>query len=229
MRKSLILMLAAGLSAAAPRAGADGFQRAALAPLASPELVSETQMLRLDANLQKAMETGDFVGLAVAVVRGGEVAFLHTYGETEIGSGEAVDPETLFRLASLSKGFASSMVGLAVSEGRLSLDEPVAAFAPELALPGGAEKSLTLADILSHRTSLPPNAFDNLLEAGTAPSAILPQYRKVKSICPVSDCYAYQNILYDLSSRALARAYREAYADLVGEKLFKPLGMKTAS
>lgn len=229
MRTLIWAALTAGLSGLALTASADGFQRAALAPLASPELVAETQMLRLDTNLQKAMETGDFVGLAVTVVRGGEVAFLRTYGETEIGSGEAVNPDTLFRLASLSKGFASSLVGLAVSEGRLSLDEPVTGFAPELALPGGAEKLLTLADILSHRTSLPPNAFDNLLEAGTAPGAILPQYRKVKSICPVSDCYAYQNILYDLSSRALARAYSEAYADLVGEKLFQPLGMKTAS
>lgn len=229
MHKSLFTAFAAASLSLAPAARADGLPRAALAPFASPQVVAEAQLLRLDAQLQRAMDTGDFVGLAVAVVRGGEITFLRTYGETEIGSGDAVDPDTLFRIASLSKGFASSLVGLAVSEGKLSLDQPAAGIAPELALPGGGEKALTLADLLSHRTGLPPNAYDNLLEAGVLPGAILPQFRKVKPICPVSDCYAYQNITYDLAGRALARAYDETYAELVQERLFAPLGMNTAS
>jgi len=175
------------------------------------------------------METGDFVGLAVAVVRNGEVTFMRTYGETEIGSGAPVTEDTVFRLASLSKGFAASMVGVAVAENRLSLEAPAAGFAPELALPGGAEKSLTLAHLLSHRTGLPPNAYDNLLEAGVMPEAILPQFRKVKPVCPAADCYAYQNITFDLSARALAGAYGQPFADLVETRLFAPLGMRTAS
>ena len=165
----------------------------------------------------------------MAVVHDGDVRFLRTYGETEAGSGRPVDPDTVFRIASLSKGFASSLVGLAVSEDKLSLSAPVSGFAPELALPRGGEKSLTLADILSHRTGLPPNAYDNLLEAGILPEAILPEYRKVKPTCPVSDCYAYQNIPYDLSGRALASAYDAPFPALVEDRLFKPLGMKTAS
>lgn len=200
-----------------------------LASFASPTVVADVQLLRLDQTLQTAMGTGDFVGLAVAVVRNGEVTFLNTYGETETGNGEAVTPDTVFRIASLSKGFASSMVGLAVSEGRLSLDAPVSGFAPELALPGGSESRLTLASLLSQRTGLPPNAYDNLLEDGIEPVRILPMYRKVKPTCPAASCYAYQNVTYDLSGRALAAAYGEAYSQLVEERLFAPLGMKTAS
>lgn len=229
MHKALFVPLAAALMALTPAASAEGRRRAALAPFATPQVVAEAKLLRLDADLESAMDTGDFVGLAVAVVRNGEITFLRTYGETEIGSGEPVDPDTMFRIASLSKGFASSLVGLAVSEGKLSLDAPAAQIAPQLALPGGGEKALTLADLLSHRTGLPPNAYDNLLEAGVSPDAILPQFRKVKPICPASDCYAYQNITYDLAGRALARAYDETYAELVEERLFGPLGMTTAS
>ena len=229
MKRLFAGVLAACSAALVPAAGADALQRAALAPLASPQVVAEVQLLRLDANLRRAIDTGDFVGLGVAVVRGGEVVFLRTYGETGIDSGERVNEDTLFRIASLSKGFASSLVGLAVSEGKVSLEAPATGFAPELALPRGGEKSLTLAHLLSHRTGLPPNAYDNLLESGLSPEAILPQFRKVKPICPVSDCYAYQNITYDLSGRALARAYGEPFAQLVEERLFAPLGMKTAS
>lgn len=229
MQKAIIGLVAAGLLGFLPVAEAGSLQRAMLAQFATPPIIAEVQLLRLDANLQAGMQTGDFVGLGVAVVRDGEVRLLRTYGETEAGSGRPVDPDTLFRIASLSKGFASSMVGLAVSEGKLSLSAPVSGFAPELALPRGGEKSLTLADILSHRTGLPPNAYDNLLEAGISPDAILPEYRKVKPTCAVADCYAYQNIPYDLSSRALAAAYDAAFSDLVEQRLFAPLGMKTAS
>jgi len=229
LHKALFGLVAAGLLSLFPTAQASGLQRALLAQFASPPIIAEAQLLRLDANLQTAMLTGDFVGLGVAVVRDGEVRYLRTYGETEAGSGEKVDADTLFRIASLSKGFASSMVGLAVSEGKLSLSAPVSGFAPELALPRGGEQSLTLADILSHRTGLPPNAYDNLLEAGLLPEAILPQYRKVRPTCAVADCYTYQNIPFDLSGRALAAAYDAAFSDLVKERLFAPLGMKTAT
>ena len=224
--KAVVGLLVAGLPGLFAVASA---QVLPLVPFISPPIIAEVQILRLDATLAKAMDTGDFVGLSVAVVHDGDVRFLRTYGETEAGSGRPVDPDTVFRIASLSKGFASSLVGLAVSEDKLSLSAPVSGFAPELALPRGGEKSLTLADILSHRTGLPPNAYDNLLEAGILPEAILPEYRKVKPTCPVSDCYGYQNIPYDLSGRALASAYDAPFPALVEDRLFKPLGMKTAS
>ena len=224
--KAAVGLLVAGLPGLFAVASA---QVLPLVPFISPPIIAEVQILRLDATLAKAIDTGDFVGLSVAVVHDGDVRFLRTYGETEAGSGRPVDPDTVFRIASLSKGFASSLVGLAVSEDKLSLSAPVSGFAPELALPRGGEKSLTLADILSHRTGLPPNAYDNLLEAGILPEAILPEYRKVKPTCPVSDCYAYQNIPYDLSGRALASAYDAPFPSLVEDRLFKPLGMKTAS
>ncbi len=229
MYKSLTGLLAAAVSSFLLASGAHAAPPAALAPFASPQAISDVQLLRLNENLKQAMQTGDFVGLAVAVVRNGEVTFLRTYGETEIGSGAPINEDTLFRIASLSKGFASTMVGLAVTEGKLSLTAPVTGFAPDLALPRGAQQSLTLAELLSHRTGLPPNAYDNLLEAGLSPDAIVPQYRSVKLICPASDCYAYQNITFDLAGRALVNAYGKPFTDLVATRLFTPLGMTTAS
>lgn len=229
-KRVLFLAAMAFLStAAAAGDGSGDHAPAQLAPFADPLSLEANQLETLDATLESAMATGDFVGLAVAVVKDGQTTFLKTYGVTDVASGAAVTPDTLFRIASLSKGFASSLAGLAVAEGKLSLDAPAIDFAPELALAGGAEKSLTLSHLLSHRTGLPPNAYDNLLEAGIAPDAILPQYSKVKPICGVGQCYAYQNVAYDIAGRALAETYHEPYADLVRERLFTPLGMKTAS
>ncbi|NWG71606.1 MAG: beta-lactamase family protein, partial [Parvularculaceae bacterium] len=193
-----------------------------------PQEAVAARSFAFEETLDAAFATGDFVGLAVAVVRGDETTFLKTYGVREVG-GAPVTPATVFRIASLSKAFAASLAALAADDGVVSLDAGAAAYAPELAFPGGAHRKLTLAHVLSHRTGLPPNAYDNLLEEGEAPEAILAKYKDVALVCPVGACYAYQNIAFDIVGRALSSVYGKPFGDLVRERLFVPLGMETAS
>lgn len=183
----------------------------------------------LERSIDAAFETGDFVGLGVAVVRDGETRFLKTWGLLEAGGAEKVTPETVFRIASLSKGVAASLAGVAMTEGLLAPDDAALPYAPGLALAGGAEHALTLGHLLSHQTGLPPNAYDNLLEADVPVDEILPKYKGVKLICPVGKCYSYQNIAFDIVGRALSSVYELPYEALAEERLFAPLGMTTAS
>jgi beta-lactamase class C len=199
--------------------------------LVPPTAVEATQAARLgefEAALDAAFATGDFVGLSVAVVKGGETTFLKSWGVTEIG-GAPVTPDSVFRVGSLSKGFTGALAGLAMGEGKLSPTDPATRFAPSLKLVGGAEKSLELGHLLSHQTGLPPNAYDNLLEAGTPVADIYPKYRSVKLICPVGKCYSYQNIAFDVAGRAISSAYGISFADALEMRLFAPLGMESAS
>jgi beta-lactamase class C len=181
-----------------------------------------------EKSLDAAFATGDFVGLSVAIVKGGETRFLKTWGVVEAG-GAAVTPSTVFRIGSLSKGFASSLAGLVMTEGLLSPTDPVTRFAPGLKLAGGAERSLELGHILSHQTGLPPNAYDNLLEANVPVAEIYPKYRNVKLICPVGKCYSYQNVAFDIIGSAISSVSGMTYAEAAQTRLFAPLGMKTAS
>ena len=113
------------------------------------------------------------VGFAVAVVRAGEIDFIKTYGKREVSSNEAIDENTTFRIASLSKGMTATVVAQLLLEQQIDLDMPVSDFSPELLLSSpDATQSLTLEHLLSHRTGLPPNAYDNLLEAGFSPAKI---------------------------------------------------------
>lgn len=195
----------------------------------SPESLEKARLKEFESLLDEASLTEDFVGLAVAVVRRGELAMLKTYGVTEAGGSSPVTPNTVFRVGSLSKGFASTLAGLAIEEGKVSLDTPVAPYAKRFALKGGAERKVTVEDVLSHRVGLPPNAYDNLLEDGRDVADILPRFRTVAPICAVGTCYAYQNIAYDLIGGVLSAVYGEPYSDLVRERIFTPLGMRTAS
>lgn len=180
--------------------------------------------------LSEAAQSDDIVGLAVAVVRNGEVTFSETYGYRELEGDDPVDRSTVFRIASLSKGFAASAAGQLIADGKLSLSAGVSDYVPELRLKNGNQlKALTLENVLSHRTSLPPYAYDNLLEAGVAPAEILGEFRKVDPICPVGQCYSYQNVAFDTISRVIEQTDGRAYSDVVEEEFFNKLDMGRAS
>ncbi len=197
------------------------------APPADPsEAARNAEFARV---LDEVYATGDFAGLAVALVRRGDTVFVKTYGTRAAGSADPVTPQTVFRIASLSKGVTGTLAALAMVEGRLSVDEPIAPYAPGFRLQGEAHRELTIADVLSHRTGLPSHAYDNLLLAGVPVDDILPRFYQLRLTCEVGACYNYQNITFDFAGLALSSAYELPFESLAKQKIFEPLGMATAS
>ncbi len=201
------------------------------APVGSAQMTPEAQSLHdFERVLERASQAPDFVGLAVAVVREGQPVLIKTYGEREIGTRQPITPDTVFRLASLSKGFASTLAALEVRDHHFAWNDPVHASVPELRLRSTKDTdALTIEHILSHRTGLPPFAYDNLLEAGTAPLEIIQRYGGVRLICPVGDCYAYQNSTYNLIAPIIEAVTGETYTDRLKNRLLDPLGMRSTS
>lgn len=182
------------------------------------------------AILTDAAQSEDIVGLAAVVVRDGEITFLDTYGLRELAGDDPIDQSTVFRIASLSKGFAASAVGQLIEDGKLSLTDGVSGYVPELRLKNSSQlQKLTLENVLSHRTSLPPYAYDNLLEAGVEPVEILEEFGGVDPICPVGQCYAYQNVMYDIAARVIEQTDGRSYAEVIEDSFFNSLSMERAS
>jgi beta-lactamase class C len=183
----------------------------------------------LDQRLQRLVEQPSMVGLAVAIVENGEIRFLKGYGVTEAGGAVRVTPETIFRWASVSKGVAANMVAKLADEGKLSLYEPAAKYAPSLRLPGGAEQRATITDILSHRLGLFSHANDSRLEDGGDPRFLRRHLATLNGICPPGQCHAYQNVAYDAASEIVEKVTGKTYEQAVQEQLFLPLGMASAT
>ena len=183
----------------------------------------------LDARLQRMVQQPTMVGMAVGIVENGRITFLNGYGETIEGSGDKVTPQTVFRWASVSKGVAATMVAKLAERGRLGLDQPVAALAPSLHLPGRNEEVATVGDVLSHRLGLYRNAFDNKLEEGQDVRSLRSSLSTLNSICAPGTCWSYQNVAYDAASEIVARVSGLSYQDEVRRELFAPIGMTSAS
>lgn len=170
-------------------------------------------------------------GLAMAIVQNGRVLSARGYGVTDVVAPQSVDAHTVFRLASLSKSFAGTLTGLLVDDGSLRWDSKVADYVPGFQLSDPyATRQLTVADLLSHRTGLKVhNAFDRDIEANAEYSDVAHKLAYAPMECAPGQCYAYQNVAFSLVGDVAKQATGLDYGQLVGQRIFKPLGMNDAS
>jgi beta-lactamase class C len=183
----------------------------------------------LDRQLQVLAARPEMAGMAVAVVEEGKLSFVGTYGMADRSTGAPVTPATVFRWASVSKTATGALAAQLAGEGRIDLDRPVASWRTSLRLPGGAESSLTLDQLLAQRTGLTKNAYDERLEDGQNPAFIRASLSQAPLQCEPGTCYTYQNVAFDAASEILAQAADGSFADALAARFFRPLGMRSAS
>ncbi len=169
-------------------------------------------------------------GLAMAIVQDGKVVSARGYGVVDSRNPQPVGPDTVFRIASLSKAFAGTLSAILVSEGAMSWDSPVSNQLPAFALRDlqGAQR-LTVREILSHRVGLGYNTFDRDLEANQPYPLLAEKLSEAPMTCSPGDCYAYQNIAFSLVGDLVFATTGDFYSHQVEKRLFHPLGMYGAT
>lgn len=184
----------------------------------------------VDALAQQIVATGHVPGMAIALTRADKILLSKGYGEREVGSGVRVDSETQFRVASVSKTFTSTLVGLLVERGYASWDDPLPNLVPGFQLKeANAAEALTLEQLLSHRTGLPYHALDRMLEASSSPLDVRAALPNVKLTCLPGDCFGYQNVVFAYAADAVFASSGLFFDTALRRELLIPLGMKNTS
>ena len=199
-------------------------------PPAGPPLPAGFDVRMFEAMAQQVVADQRVPGLAMAIVHDGKVLSARGYGITDVSDAEPVDSHTVFRLASLSKGFAGTMAGLLVNEGALRWDSRLTDYVPnfQLSRPGAAQQ-VTVADILSHRVGLSRNSYDRDLERYVDYRTLSRKLADAPLTCDPGTCYAYQNVAFSLIGDIVFAATGDFYSQEVQRRLLKPLGMNDAS
>ncbi len=180
--------------------------------------------------LDRVEQRGDTVGLVTAVVVGRHVRLERAMGYADAKTGEHNTPNTVFRLASLSKAFATAMTGLLVRDGRLTWDSRLKDILPFFKLKDIQDtRNATVRDIAGQRLGLPRNSYDRRLEANVPYPELVRQLYRIDPICDVGSCYSYQNIAFSLLGDVIHAETGKFFDHEVGKYLFNPLGMTTAS
>jgi beta-lactamase class C len=183
-----------------------------------------------DGWLDRVAESGQVSGLAVAIVKDDKVLLQRGIGYADAGAGLPVTTDTVFRLASLSKAFASALTAVLVDDGMLNWDTRVTDVLPTFELHDvNASSKLTVRDILSQRSGLPHNTYDRLLEADEPYEELVERLREVPLTCEVGNCYGYQNITFALIGDITYAVSGDFFYHQVEKRLFHPLGMETAT
>lgn len=180
--------------------------------------------------IEAEIDTTGNVGAAIAIVCGDSLLMVKPYGVKKAGTNDSVDLNTVFRLASVSKGFAGVLAAKLQNRGEVNLDDRVKTYLPEFKLKDQINTDgLTIKHTLNHTTGLVPHAYDNLIEAHIPMNEIISRLSEVDIAAPPGKVYGYQNALYSLIDTILSVKTKKSYTDLLEEELFTPLGMHDAS
>lgn len=179
-----------------------------------------------DALADQVMETGQVVGLATAIVHRGEILSLRGLGVADAATRRPVDVDTVFRLASLTKGIAGTTTAMLVREGFLQWDQPVEPWLPQFALADPTQSArVTVRDLVAHRLGLRFTALDEKLQAEAPYHDLVERLRLEPLRCPVGECYGYQNVAFSLIGDLAFSTTGEFFERAARRRLLIPLGM----
>lgn len=178
----------------------------------------------------QSLKNNKVPGGAFVIVEGDRIIKLSTYGKRHKGSKKNINGDTVFRLASVSKTFAGTLASLLVHEQKLSWQQPITTYLPQFSLaPPAKSELITLGHVIGQSTGLMPNSYDNLVNANIKVDKILPKFAALTPMCNPGVCYSYQNIAFSFIEQAIEQQSGQSYQELIKQRLFDPLDMKTAS
>jgi CubicO group peptidase (beta-lactamase class C family) len=225
-------------------------------PSATPESVgmSTDRLERLHRGMQAFVDSRQVGGIVTLIAREGKVVDVHAAGFQDVASKTPMRPDTIFRIASMSKPVTSVAVMMLYEEGKLLLTDPVSRFIPAFknlrvmgdsadAAPVDARRMITIRDLLSHRSGLTygflnngpvGNSYrkDGVSDGLTVtPMTLEEAINKLATQPLVSQPGAAWN--YSLSTDVLGRVVEVAsgktFDVFLKERIFTPLGMNDTS
>ena len=200
-----------------------------LFPFAGSIRGADLDAKKIETLIDRALEEWQVPGIAVAIVDGEKILFLQGRGVREKGKTEPVTPDTIFPLASCSKAFTTTLMAVLADDGKLEWDDPVRKHLKEFHLSDPlADGDVRLYDLVSHRTGV---AAHDLLwyRAPWSQAEMVRRVGKLPLSKPFRTAMQYQSIMFIAAGRAAENAGGKPWAELVSERLFVPLGMKSAS
>ncbi len=181
------------------------------------EHITKTQFI--DSLLQESNNRGIFNGNAL-VAANREVIYSGSVGQADASGTSLLQPNLRFNIGSISKEFDGMGIMLLKEEGKLSLDDRLSTFFPQL--PAWAKK-ISVRNLLQYSSGL-PNPDYQKLRTDEEVWQYLQGLEKL-NFEPGTD-YSYNNVNVFLRKRIIEKASGMAYADFVGEKMLQPCGMR---
>ncbi len=207
LRNSLILLALTALAYCADRSG----------------LLPE-----LDQKIRDTLAAFGAPSVSITIVENGQISYARAFGYADIATNRAADVTTRYAVGSVSKQFTAAALLLEQEHGKLSLDDKVSKYFPELT----RANEVTIRELLSHTSGYEDYAPQDYLIPGwtspITPEGILDRWAKKPLNFDPGTRWQYSNTNYVLAGKILEKVSGQALLPFLKEHVFQPLDMSSA-
>ena len=200
----------------------------ALSALTCVALTLAADTSALDQKISATLAAYGAPSVSVAIVQSGTLAYAKAFGDSDLATHRHADATTRYAVGSISKQFTVAALLLAQEEGKLSLDDKVAKYLPNLT----RANEVTIRQLLSHTSGYQDFApQDYMIEAWakpTTPEAIMGRWAKKPLDFDPGTRWQYSNTNYTIAGKILEMATGQSLLSFLQEHILTQLGMKSA-
>lgn len=188
-----------------------------------------TLATRIDNAIAPLFKAGE-PGATIIVTKAGQPVFRKAYGLADVAKGQTMTPDTVMRIASITKQFTATTILMLADEGKLDLDDDINKFLPGYPTEG---KRITIKQLLTHTSGIANFTSKPGFEAGVAedltPGQMIDTFKNDPLQFEPGTRYAYSNSGYFLLGVIIEKVSGLSYAQFVEQRIFVPLGMNNSA
>jgi D-alanyl-D-alanine carboxypeptidase len=220
--------------------GAAGILSATSLAMSTPTLASTPVASPVTSNLESSitttMEAMEIPGATVLVEQEGSAPWIHSFGVADTEANKPMDPAMHMRIGSVTKTMTAAVVLQLVDEGKLSLDDTLAAAMPEISAFPYADE-MTIRQMLGMRSGAfdylgDPSVFQGIVQDPTrswTPDELIDTSLANEPAFAPGEGFAYSNTNYILLGMIVEKVTGQPIAETFRQRLFDPLGMAQTS
>ena len=182
-------------------------------------------LLKVDRVVSDQMLANKIPGVALAVLRKGKVIHLRGYGFANVEHQVPVKPTTIFQSGSIGKQFTAAAVMLLVQEHKLSLDDKISKYFPDVP---ATWKDITVWNLLTHTSGLGDYPSEVNLRRDYTEDELLASFKKAPLDFEPGSGWNYSNSGYVILGILIRKITGKFYGDFITERMFQPMKMTTA-
>jgi len=197
-------------------------------------LLVSSHLLAIDPEFERQVEEAltqyHVPGMAIVVMQSGKTVYEKGFGYRDISKKLPMTPNTLGNVCSINKSLSAAAVAILMDRKKLDWTQPLKKYLPDLKLSTTElTDSVTVQDVLSHRTGIPRHDFFWEVP-GFTNEEIYQRFKFLPSSKPLRAEWQYSNLTYMvLIDRLIEKVSGVKYPEFVRKNIFKPLGFKRST
>ena len=187
------------------------------------------QLTGFDQYMEQILSDWNAPGIGVGIVYKDRLIFANGYGYRDYDKKLPITANTLFQIASNTKLFTATAVGLLVEDGLLDWDQPVKNYVPSIQFYNNElNNTVTIRDMLAHRTGISRHDMIGYKSDFTR-KELYDRLKYLEPSQPLRQGFIYNNLMYCASGYIIELLSGKTWENLVKEKIFEPLEMNSTT